>query len=127
MILTHCCLLYIRSKESHQLQHQEIDSENGFMTDSNAANVARMDTIRKHPQIGRKDPKDKPVRQRKQKLKVARGGHNRTTTAQSHTSVPTVGSPPPLSQPSSSNQGTTPQTQQKRLKSPSKRGRPWRV
>ncbi|KAL6296566.1 hypothetical protein ACE6H2_004708 [Prunus campanulata] len=44
------------------------------------------------PQIGRKDPKDKPVRQRKQKLKVARGGHNRTTIAQSHTSVPTVGS-----------------------------------
>ncbi|PQM41516.1 uncharacterized protein Pyn_01377 [Prunus yedoensis var. nudiflora] len=43
----------------------------------------------KQPQIGRKDPKDKPVRQRKQKLKVARGGHNKTTTAQSHTSVPT--------------------------------------
>ncbi|CAL8122754.1 unnamed protein product [Prunus armeniaca] len=58
---------------------------------------------------------------------VARGGHNRTTTAQSHTSIPTVGSQPPLSQPSSSNQGTTPQTQQKRLESLAKRGRPWRV
>ncbi|CAB4269129.1 unnamed protein product [Prunus armeniaca] len=38
-----------------------------------------------------------------------------------------MGSQPPLSQPSSSNKGTTPQTQQKGLKSPAKRGRPWRV